>query len=119
MIRGVTLGSLLLLLFHSLVPRKISSCINDSLDTLNCFNSITQEWEYILAVQICEQYSCIIWFPSLVMLLQQIEMGGNQYQELFMELLAAMQFILYRLQDPEIAFKLESGEDSDSIQARF
>ena len=111
-----SLGSLLLLLFHSLVSRKISSCLNDSLGTLNCFNSITQEWEYILAVQICEQYSCMIWFPSLVMLLQQIEMGGNQYQELFMELLAAMQFILHKLQDPEIAFKLESGEDSDSIQ---
>ncbi|KAL6311451.1 hypothetical protein AAG906_005381 [Vitis piasezkii] len=95
--------------------RKISSSLDDGSVTLSCFNSITQEWEYTLAVQICEQYSCMIWFPSLVMLLQRIEMV-NQCQELFMELLSAMEFILHKLQDPEIAFKLESGEDSDNIQ---
>lgn len=110
-----SLGSLLFLLFHSLVSGKRSSGLNNSLDTLNCLTSITQEWEYVLAMQICEQYSCMIWFPSLVMLLQQIEVG-DQCQELFLELLAATQFILHKLQDPEIAFKLESGEDSDKIQ---
>ena len=113
-----SLGSLLVLLFHSLVSRKISSSLDDGSVTLSCFKSVTQEWEYILAVQICEQYSCMIWFPSLVMLLQRIEMV-NQCQELFMELLSAMQFILHKLQDPEIAFKLESGEDSDNIQVRI
>lgn len=110
-----SLGSLLVLLFHSLVSRKISSSLDDGSVTLSGFKSVTQEWEYILAVQICEQYSCMIWFPSLVMLLQRIEMV-NQCQELFMELLSAMEFILHKLQDPEIAFKLESGEDSDNIQ---
>ena len=113
-----SLGSLLVLLFHSLVSRKISSSLDDGSVTLSGFKSVTQEWEYILAVQICEQYSCMIWFPSLVMLLQRIEMV-NQCQELFMELLSAMEFILHKLQDPEIAFKLESGEDSDNIQVRI
>lgn len=65
-------------------------------------------------MQICEQYSCMIWFPSLVMLLQQIEMGDQK--EVSMELLFATKFILHKLQDPEIVFKLDSGEDSDIIQ---
>ena len=73
------------------------------------------ESEYILAVEIREQYSCMISFPSLVMLLQYIVMG-NQCQELFMELLSSMQFILQKLQDHEIVFKLEPWEDSDNIQ---
>lgn len=69
----------------------------------------------MFAIKVCEQYSCMIWLPALVTLLQQIGMG-DQCLEQFVELLIAMQFILHKLQDTELVFKLESGEDSDDIQ---
>lgn len=78
-------------------------------------STANKEWEYVFALQIYEQYSCIVWLPSLVMLLQQVR-NGNQCQELFLELLLAMQFILHKLRDPEFSFKLESREDSDIVQ---
>ncbi|XP_043702680.1 uncharacterized protein At3g06530, partial [Telopea speciosissima] len=110
------LASLLVLLFRSLVSRTIKSFSNESTYTAGDFISVTQkEWEYIFALQVCEQYSCMIWLPSLVMLLQQIG-TVDQSQVQFMELLCAMQFILYKLQDTELVFKLESGEESDDIQ---
>ncbi|KAB1204141.1 hypothetical protein CJ030_MR8G004038 [Morella rubra] len=110
-----SLASLLVLLFRSLVSRKGLSCL-DNLCDLESFTSVMhREWEYVFAVQICEQYSCLIWLPALVLLLQQ--MGKNNLcQDLCMELLLALQFILLKMQDPEFALKLESGEDSDGIQ---
>ncbi|KAK3033239.1 hypothetical protein RJ639_033119 [Escallonia herrerae] len=103
-----SLASLFLLLFRSMVSRKCSS----SLD----FTSTTRtEWEYTFAMHISEQYSCKIWLPSLVMLLRKIE-TGIWSKDLLMELLVAMQFISEKLQDPEIAFKLDSGDSSDEIQ---
>lgn len=77
--------------------------------------SMKTEWEFAFAVRLCEQYSCTIWLPSLVMFLQRIKMGHTSV-ELFMELLFAFLFTLQKLQDPEFAFKLESGEDSEIIQ---
>lgn len=74
-----------------------------------------KEWEYDFAFQICEQYSCLIWLPALVPLLQQIG-KGSLCQELFMELLFTLQFTVHKMEDPEFAVKLESGEDSDDIQ---
>ncbi|KAJ4955279.1 hypothetical protein NE237_012062 [Protea cynaroides] len=111
-----SLASLLVLLFQSLVSRTIKSFSNDSTYTSGDFISVTQkEWEYIFALQVCEQYSCMIWLPSLVMLLQQIG-KGDQSQVQFMVVLCAMEFIRFKLQDTELVFKLESGEDSHDIQ---
>ncbi|KAM3682910.1 hypothetical protein ACJW31_12G106500 [Castanea mollissima] len=113
-----SLPSLLVLLFRSLVSRKGLPCVK-TLQNPDSFTSLMhREWEYVFAVQICEQYSCQIWLPALVMLLQQIG-KGNLCQELFMELLFAMQFTLHKMQDPEFAFKLESGERSDDIQRKL
>ncbi|XP_030935775.1 uncharacterized protein At3g06530 [Quercus lobata] len=113
-----SLPSLLVLLFRSLVSRKGLPCVK-TLQNPDSFTSLMhREWEYVFAVQICEQYSCQIWLPALVMLLQQIG-KGNLCQELFMELLFAMQFTLLKMQDPEFAFKLESGECSDDIQRKL
>ena len=110
-----SLPSLLVLLFRSLVSRKGLPCVK-TLQNPDSFTSLMhREWEYVFAVQICEQYSCQIWLPALVMLLQQIG-KGHLCQELFLELLFAMQFTLHKMQDPEFAFKLESGECSDDIQ---
>ncbi|KAJ0017544.1 hypothetical protein Pint_12302 [Pistacia integerrima] len=65
-----SLASLLVLLFRSLVSRKGSSCLGDSHSSDNFTSFAQREWEYAFAVQICEQYSCLIWLPSLVMMLQ-------------------------------------------------
>ena len=111
-----SLGSLLVLLFRSLVSRKRLYCLDGSLQSWDLLTSLTRtEWEFVFAMQICGQYSCMIWLPSLVKLLQQIEMG-NWSAELFMELVVAMQFVSDKLDDPEIVFKLDSGEELDNIQ---
>ncbi|KAJ0099511.1 hypothetical protein Patl1_20742 [Pistacia atlantica] len=112
-----SLASLLVLLFRSLVSRKGSSCLGDSHSSDNFTSFAQREWEYAFAVQICEQYSCVIWLPSLVMMLQQIGIGNLEV--IFMELLLAMQFVLHKMQDPEFAFKRELTEDSDSIQSKL
>lgn len=110
------MASLLALVFRLVSKRALSS-----LDDLHCSDGFTsfvqKEWEYAFAVRVCEQYSCIIWLPALVKLLQQI--GIDNYQDMFAELLFVMKFTLQKLQDPEFAFKLESKEDSDNIQVRF
>lgn len=113
-----SLASLIVLLFRSLVSRKGLSCLKILCNSDSFTSLMHREWEYVFAVQICEQYSCLIWLPALVMLLQQIR-KGNLCQELFMELLLALQFTLHKMQDPEFAFKLESGEDSDDIQVQI
>lgn len=104
-----SLASLLVLLFRSIISRKGICCFDNvhASDT-----SLQREWEYALGLQICEQYSCMIWLPPLVVLLKQIRMG----EEVFRELLIAMRFILHKLQDPEFALKMASGEESDKIQ---
>ncbi|XP_044468232.1 uncharacterized protein At3g06530-like [Mangifera indica] len=108
------LASLLVLLFHSLVSRKELSCLGDAHSADNFVSSAQREWAYAFAVQICEQYSCVLWLPSLVMMLQQIGIGNLEV--ISMELLLAMQFILHKMQDPEFAFKCKSTEYLDSIQ---
>ncbi|KAG6781264.1 hypothetical protein POTOM_014155 [Populus tomentosa] len=107
-----SLASLLALLFRSLVSRKGLSLLDETIDLTS---SAQREWEYAFAIRICEQYSCRIWLPSLVPLLQLIG-AGNSCQEMFMELLFATEFILHKLEDPEFSFKLDSSEDSDKIQ---
>ncbi|KAG7972395.1 hypothetical protein I3843_07G181800 [Carya illinoinensis] len=110
-----SLASLLVLLFRSLVSRKGLSCLKNLCDSENFTLLMHKEWEYDFAFQICEQYSCLIWLPALVPLLQQIG-KGSLCQELFMELLFTLQFTVHKMEDPEFAVKLESGEDSDDIQ---
>lgn len=110
------MGSLLFLIFRSLVSRKLLSAADNSVLSWDHLISLTRtEWEFIFAMQISEQYSCVIWLPSLVKLLQQIEIGTCGMQ-MVMELLVAMQFISVKVLDPEIAFKLDSGEESDDVQ---
>ncbi|KAJ8537126.1 hypothetical protein K7X08_035527 [Anisodus acutangulus] len=113
---SVSLGSLLYLLFRSLVARNCSSLRDRSDPSFSySISLITTQWEYLFAVNLLEKYSCTVWLPSLLMLLQRIVVGDSD-ATLFMELLVAMYFISNKLQDPEIAFKLDSGEDSDNIQ---
>lgn len=110
---GKSLASLLILLLRSLISRKAACFLN--VKTRDDLTFYTGEWEYKFAVQICEQYTSMIWLPSLVMLLEQ---RGNSDvdQALFLELFIVMQFSLQKLQDPEFVFKLESGEDTAVIQ---
>lgn len=110
-----SLASLLVLLFRSLVSRKGLSCFDNMHASDSSTASLQRQWEYALGIHICEQYSCMMWLPSLVMMLKQIG-TGIQSQELFIELLIAMRFTLHKLQDPEFAFKLVSGEDSEKVQ---
>lgn len=60
----------------------------------------------------------MVWLPSLVTMLQKIEMGTSTPQ-LIVELSVALQFVNEKLQAPELAFKLKSGEDVNSIQVRI
>ncbi|GLT39857.1 hypothetical protein SLA2020_140240 [Shorea laevis] len=113
-----SLASLLVLLFHSLVSRKGLTCLDDIHTSENFSSSAHKEWEYAFAVQVCGQYSCMIWLPSLVKVLQLIE-RDDLGQELPMQLLFAMEFILHKLQDPEFALKLKSRENSDKIQEKL
>ncbi|KAI3912933.1 hypothetical protein MKW92_025813 [Papaver armeniacum] len=89
-----TLASVFILLIRSLISRTSMSLESSA-------SSVTRkEWEYLFATQLCEQYSCIIWLPSLVSLLQQIS-AGNQSEEQLAELLLGMQFVALKLQDTE------------------
>ncbi|GAB2253654.1 hypothetical protein Droror1_Dr00006501 [Drosera rotundifolia] len=107
-------GSLLFLLFRSLVLRKRSQVTSDAHDS-NFVNSESgAEWEYVLAVQICEQYSSEIWLPSLVVLLQHLK-SEDYDRGPFIELHLAMIFILEKLQDPEFNFRLDS-KDTEFLQ---
>jgi hypothetical protein len=54
---GKSLASLLILLFSSLVSRKATCFVN--IETLDALTFFTKEWEYKLAVQICEQLTSI------------------------------------------------------------
>ncbi|CAI8586853.1 unnamed protein product [Vicia faba] len=110
---GKSLASLLILLFSSLVSRKASHFLN--IQTPDALTFCTKEWEYKLAVQICEQFTSMTWLPSLVIILEQ-RGNINVDRSMFLELFLAMQFSLQKLQDPELLFKLESGEDTVVIQ---
>lgn len=110
-----SLASLLLILFRSMASKENFSLL-DNRQSSDCLTtSIHTEWEYVFATQICAHYSCMIWLPSLVMVLQKIEMGSWN-KELFMELLVAVHFISDKLEDPEISFKLKCVDNPDDIQ---
>ncbi|KAL0341136.1 UNVERIFIED_CONTAM: hypothetical protein Sradi_4630400 [Sesamum radiatum] len=112
-----SLGSLLFLLFHSLISRKSLRSLlvsEQSLDNLALV--ISKQWEYEFALQLCEQYSCTIWLPSLILALQKIGSNGLS-EDTFMQMLVAMQFVANKLRDPEISYKLETDEDLSNIQS--
>ncbi|KAL1089865.1 hypothetical protein V6Z11_D07G050200 [Gossypium hirsutum] len=113
-----SLASLFVLLFRSLVSRKGLSCLTDTFASDSFLYSAQQDWEYAFAIQICGQYSCRLWLPSLLKVLQVMR-PNDLTQEVFMQFFFAMHFVLYKLQDPEFALKLESRENSDSIQRKL
>ncbi|KAE8710644.1 Ubiquinol-cytochrome C chaperone family protein isoform 1 [Hibiscus syriacus] len=112
------LASLLVLLFRSLVSRKGLSCLTQTYTSESLLYSAHRDWEYSFSIQICGQYSCLIWLPSLLKVLQLMR-SDDLSQELFMQLVFTMDFVLHKLQDPEFALKLESRENSDSIQGNI
>ncbi|CAA6663312.1 unnamed protein product [Spirodela intermedia] len=109
-----SLGVLVALLFHMLAARK-SKSFPHGIDMLSPASSVQKEWEYSFAVKIFDQYSCRIWLPSLVVLLQ--EMGTESEHESFSELHLAFHFILQKLQDTGFIFTVESEGDSDYVQS--
>ncbi|KAK4436389.1 hypothetical protein Salat_0802600 [Sesamum alatum] len=112
-----SLGSLLFLLFHSLISRKSLRSLlasKQSLDNLTLL--ISKQWEYEFALQLYEQYSCTIWLHSLILALQKIRSNGLS-EDTFMQTLVAMQFVANKLRDPEISYKLEMDEDLSHIQS--
>lgn len=56
---GKSLSSLLILLFSSLVSRKASLFVN--IQTPDALSFCAKEWDYKLAVQICEQFTSMTW----------------------------------------------------------
>lgn len=110
---------MIFLLFRSLVLRNNLFSTVEKDPSLNLLTSLVNgEWEYLFAKQLSEQYSCAIWLPSMVLLLQKI--GGSTWNgELFMQLIVSMQYVLEKLLDPEIAFKIDTGEDLAMIQVCF
>lgn len=107
---------MIFLLFRTLVLRNNLFCMVEKDPSLNLLASlINDEWEYLFAKQLSEQYSCTIWLPSMVLLLQKIG-GSTLNEELFMQLVVSMQYVLEKLLDPEIAFKIDTGEDLVMIQ---
>ncbi|XP_021845733.2 uncharacterized protein At3g06530 isoform X2 [Spinacia oleracea] len=111
-----SMGSLLVLLFRSLVSKERFSSLYNEIDISGFINSVVQtEWEYSFAEQICQQYTCMIWLPSLVSLLKQLQAGSLDNNQC-VTLLFAMKFVLGKLQGPEVVLKLKSMEDMESIQ---
>ncbi|KAL8051037.1 hypothetical protein ABFS82_06G118900 [Erythranthe guttata] len=96
-----SLGSLLFLLFQSLISRQ------SELSLLN------KQWEYEFAVLLSEQYSCTIWLSSLILVLKKI---GTSIEDKFKQMQVAMQFVADKLRDPEISYKLQLKEDMHDIQ---
>lgn len=113
-----SLGSLLYLLFHSLISRKdeLSLLVKDKENSFDRLTSvINKQWEYAFTTMLCQQYSCTIWLPSLILALQKIGNNGLS-EETFMQMLVAMYFVSDKLQDPEISYKLELEENLNDIQ---
>lgn len=76
--------------------------------------AMSQEWEYGLAVTVTDQYSYKLWFPCLSKLLEEIRV--HEKQDLHLMLHLALRLILFKLQDTELIFELESEEAANFIQ---
>ena len=75
---------------------------------------MSQESEYGLAVNVTDQFSYKLWFPCLSKLLKDIRV--HEKQDLHLMLHLAMRLILFKLQDTELIFELESEEAANFIQ---
>ncbi|XP_051122807.1 uncharacterized protein At3g06530 [Andrographis paniculata] len=116
---GESLGSLLFLLFCTLVSRKALSSLLDNDHTFdNLTFAISKQWEYEFATHLCEQYSCTIWLPSLVQALQKIR-SKTLSENTIMQIFVARQFVADKLQDSEISDKLLLDDGLNSIQTTF
>ncbi|CAD5195383.1 unnamed protein product [Musa acuminata subsp. malaccensis] len=110
-----SLGILIFHLFRSLILR-ITEAPEIPRDFNNLFSSVTlTEWEYTFAVEICNQYTCKIWFPCLVKLVQLLRENSGE-EESLLELYLVMQFTVHKLQDTKLVFELESGRDAGYLQ---
>ncbi|KAL6526925.1 hypothetical protein OROGR_016015 [Orobanche gracilis] len=110
-----SLGPMLFLLFRSLTSRKNELGLlvnNHSFDQITFV--ITKQWEYEFSVLLCNQYSCTIWLPSLILALQKI-LNDPSSVDTCMQMLVTMQFVSDKLRDPKLSNKLEL--DEDDIQA--
>ncbi|XP_078440573.1 ARM repeat superfamily protein [Wolffia australiana] len=76
--------------------------------------SVHGEWEFSFAVKFFEQYSCQIWLPSLVILLQETMVIGEREHFSFLSL--SLHFILQKLKDTSFVFAVESEGDSECVQ---
>lgn len=107
-----SLGSLLVLLVRSLVQRMSK---NLSAEDVSSSATVESEWEYVFAEKICLQYSCTVWLPSFLNLLNGIGTDNFSLQKAS-ELQVSMRFILHKVEDTELMYKLEAGRDSDNLQ---
>lgn len=109
-----SLGTVIYLLLHAMVKRLLLITCGDLLS--NLMTSL-DSWEYTLALHLCEQYSCKVWFPSLVNLLKEVQLheGDKEFPVLFL----ALRFIMNMLQDTELVFELESQQAANFLQVRF
>ncbi|KAF0894489.1 hypothetical protein E2562_039200 [Oryza meyeriana var. granulata] len=108
------LSTVIMYLLHSLVGRISHSPKHQGCDYTVSLTAMPQEWEYGLAVNITSQYSYKLWFHCLAKLLQEIR--EHEKQNLLPMLHLAMRVILFKLQDTELIFDLDSEEAANSIQ---
>lgn len=101
-------------LFRSLVGRISHSPEHHGSHYPLSLKAMPQEWEYGLAVNITNQYSYKLWLHCLSKLLLEIRV--HEKQNLLPMLHLAMRVILFKLQDTELIFDLESEEAANSIQ---
>ncbi|XP_078163817.1 ARM repeat superfamily protein isoform X2 [Carex rostrata] len=106
-----SLGTVIYLLLHAMVKRLVLTTRGEQLSNLT---TSLDRWEYTLALQLCEQYSCKVWFPSLVNLLKEVQLheGDAQFPVLFL----ALQFTVDMLQDTELVFEFESQKAANFLQ---
>lgn len=111
-----SLGVLIYHLFCSLLSR-IRKNLQGEASALGTriSSEFLSEWEYIFAVQLSTQYSCEVWFPSLVKLLRETKMH-SKHEDLPSLLHMAVQLIQQKLEDAEFIFQLESGQDPSYLQ---
>ena len=76
------------------------------------------EWEYMFALRLCNQYSCKVWLPCLVNLLEEIKTCTKDEDQLLV-LCLTMHFILHKLHDTELVFELDSRKDGNWLQVIY
>ncbi|KAJ0970619.1 hypothetical protein J5N97_018578 [Dioscorea zingiberensis] len=114
-----SLGILFGQVFLSLIGR-VQKSFPEHAKTMNellSSNYFEVEWEYMFVVQLCNQYSCKVWLPCLVNLLEEIRKHTKKEEQLPV-LCLSMHFILHKLHDTELVFELDSGK-TNHFQSTF